>query len=313
MHRAAVPVISVVVMPVGVGVGELLGGQRQDLLDVAIAEVRIGLQHQGDNAGHDRRGERRALRNRVVSAEHRAVLVLDKARGRGHIRARRGDKNARPRVTERRLADDQRAQVTRGVDRPGGNRKAVVAGGQVVGVAACLPVVAAGHDDGGPQSVAAVVGGIFEGVFEVRVVVEVGDEVRMRGPGVVGDVVPRHLAERVQIETIVVDPMPGDLGVVGHAYCPLAVLRRHDHARHQRGVGGEIPFTALARQIARRGVREPTGVDVRLQIGMPVVEHFLGDGKVAAGLKLADPHVLSGVVFPHRENIGIREIPFVGH
>jgi hypothetical protein len=77
MHLAAVPVGGAVVLPDGVGVGDLLRRDGEDFLDVAIAQLGVGLQHQGDDAADDGRGEAGALGGGVVAAEGGAALGFD--------------------------------------------------------------------------------------------------------------------------------------------------------------------------------------------------------------------------------------------
>ena len=271
MHAAAVDVIGAVVTPVRAGIGEFSCRDRKNLLNVAVAQIRVGLQHERDDARDDGGGKRSALHVGRVGAEHATLIVHQDARGRGDVRTGGRNENRRTWIGERRLADAEGGYVAGRVDRAGDDRKAVVARGEVVGVAAGLTVVAAGHDNRRAQPAAPIGRRVLERVPQVGVVVEIGNEIGPRHPTVVGHVVPGHLAQFGQVLAVLIDPVPAQLGVVSHPHRPLAVARGDHHAGDQCGVVAEVGANHIL------CIGQPAGVDIGLQVRMPVVEDLIGD------------------------------------
>ena len=84
MQPAAIPVVSASPFPAVVFIGGRPGiqaacpdrGIAQNVLHIAPAETGIGLQHQRDHAGGDRRGRRRAAKRIGVVAIQKAVIAI---------------------------------------------------------------------------------------------------------------------------------------------------------------------------------------------------------------------------------------------
>ncbi len=313
MHAAAVPVARAVVAPLRRAVAHALRGQRENLLHVAIAEVRIRLQHQRNDARHDRRREARALHVAVLAAEGRAAIGLQDMARRHDIAARRGHEQARTRIRERRGAELQRRQVALRVDRADLDGEAVVAGQRALRAAALLARVAARRDDHRAEAAPARVRRILR-VREQRAlgvdaaVLQVAQrEIVGEAPAVVRDVVADHVAEPAQVRAVVREIVAADRRVIGDADAALAVVRRDHHARDH---GRVIRHRLRQRAVALLG-REPCRIDVRREIRMMQVENLRPGREFAARFELADAHALAGVVAPHRNHVRVAQIPLL--
>src|SRR3546814_10979778 len=98
MHGAAIPVLRTVISPVRIYGVDALCRQGEDVLDVAVAKLRIGFEHQRHAARNDRGSEGGALRDLEIIAESRHIWVFAQAARRASSRI--GRASVRERVEQ---------------------------------------------------------------------------------------------------------------------------------------------------------------------------------------------------------------------
>ena len=160
-------------VPVGGAVGcptrrsriDLVRRQRQNFLNVAVAEVRISLQHDRHHAGHDGRGERGSAHQRVIVGSV-AIAVVQRRRHDGIARRRHQNRGARR---------AERCDVPVRRRRSRGNHEAAVGQAVIVGVVAVgrrvgdeLAIIAGGKDIDRAERIPAVLDGVGQGVLDRR-------------------------------------------------------------------------------------------------------------------------------------------------
>ena len=291
VQSAAVPIASAIGLPQRAVRADLAGGIGEDLLDVAIAEPGIGLEHQGDDARDRRRRERRAAHVHVVAAD-----IAGRPGGVGGVDAdaRRGDQDG-----SAGRAEVRHPPVV--VDR--GDRRRVDRILEVVEihVVAEIPVVAGGEYEHRPQAAASGRHRVFEGRlgrYEGARLEVVGEGAGV-APAVVRDVHIRLGADRIH------DLAQAAIGAVADAGADdRRVIRDADGAdavvvgRDDAGDGGAMVVAGFRRgiRIARAEIVVCRDVVVGRQVGVAIVE---------AVVDHADANPAAGVVGPDRSDVEV--------
>ncbi len=272
MQAAAVPVDGTVHLPTGTaGIG-LRRGICQDLLDVAIAEIGIRLQQQGDRTGNDRRGEGRAGHaGPAVSV----VIDRDDARtGSHHMQAGAGIGEV--------------ANLAVRSDRTNRNRIGRILVIVVVRVIACGAVVAGSEDLDRAEPAATVARAGLKGIGRRREIgaLEGVGKIAGEDPAVVHDIgflasARNRLGKSISAGVMrpEPDPVADQRRLVGHAGDARTVAGGAQNAHHlgavavaafrQRGI-------VVAREVPVAG-RIVVGSDFRMLVMEAVVGYRNGD------------------------------------
>ena len=295
VEGAAVPVAGPIPGPARVALVHHARRIGQDLLDVAIAEVGVGLEHEGDDAGRDRRGGRGAT-------EGRGVVTARVAGRAGAVRGRdTGD------AAVARAADEDGgtggavvADLAGIVDRRHGDGLARVLEAVVVGVLALETAVAGGEQDDVAEAAAAIGDGRVDGGAHAREGrrIEIVEEVAVIAPAVVGRVEADMAQEGVRQLRVghgaAEDTETGDGRVVGDADRARPVPLRRDQA----GDGGAVKVAGAGRRVAvvAAVVIVQRSVVIAVEIGVRVLDTVIDDTDIDTG---------PGIVVPHAGHVDI--------
>ena len=143
MHAAAIPASAAIFLPVS-----LPGTPRrqcQDVLNIAIAEMRIRLQHQGHRPRHNGGGKAGPSHRVQLRPRNRAIVELHPALGRHDAHARRTDQHIGPGVGKALAICPQDGQVAGRIKRRHDDVRPAVGHVGVIGIAAAGPAIAGRH------------------------------------------------------------------------------------------------------------------------------------------------------------------------
>ena len=277
MHAAAVPIGGAIETPAGPGGVVVLRRKRQDLLHVAIAEQRVGLEHQRGDAGDDRRGER--------GARDVGVAV---ARGGAHA-----DPGGRDQQGGAGVGEARHLVVRAG----GGDRDRVrrILEVVIVDVVAAGSGIAGGEDDDRAQAVPAVRRGASQDLSSVGkvAVLEIVGEAAGVAPAVVDDVALGHRPAEGVVHLLQAavgaeaDPEACDRGPVGDAEGAGGVVGGAEHAGDHGAV--KVAVFGLRVIIPVTGVVVPGAVVVCPEVDMGMVDAVVDDADVDAGAAVVGP------------------------
>jgi len=107
------------------------------------------------------------------------------------------------------------------------------------------------------------------------------------------------------------NPITRKAGIIRHTNTAFAIARGHHHSCYQRRMVAELTIAAFPGTLARYGIGQPGRIDVRFQIGMTEIQHFLAARKIASRFKLGNPYTFATVITPNRQHIGCRQIPLL--